>query len=73
MLIFLRFLNNDAVVARVSKDFRKFIVDLVSTEKMFSVDFSGFQWILGFAWCLCYMYNVSKFFVWTKIYRINRF
>jgi len=49
MLIFLRFLNNDAVVARVSKDFRKFIVDLVSTEKMFSVDFSGFQWILGFA------------------------
>ena len=39
MLIFFAFLFSDAVVARVLEVFWKFIVDLLSAEKDFAVDF----------------------------------
>ena len=49
MLIFFVFFMSDVSWWLVSEVLRKFIVDLVSTEKMFSVDFFGFQLIFDFA------------------------
>jgi len=49
MLIFFGFFNSDVSWWRVLEVFGNFIVDLVSTEKMFSVDFFDFQLIFCFA------------------------
>ena len=48
MLIFFGFLNSDVSWSRVVADLGKFIVDLLSAEKMFSVDFFRIFMILGF-------------------------
>jgi len=50
MLIFFGFFDSDVSWQRVLVVFRKFIVDLVSTDKMFSVDF--FRLSVDFRFCM---------------------